>query len=296
MLAVAALSADGVYRATAPRPPPTDLVAALTGEAGGGPILLGFDFPIGLPARFAVATGIELFPAWLAGLADAAWDRFRTPAATPAEIGPARPYYPLRPGGASHTALAAGHGVRNVAELLRRCDAATTSRVGACCMFWTLGPKQCGRAALAGWHEILRPTLRARQKLAIWPYAGPLVELLARGGCVVAETYPAEFYSELGPQPRFSKRRQADRQRLGPAIRDAAGRAGLHAAPDLAWAIDDGFSPRPDGENAFDAVTGLIGMLLVLRGLRSADPPSADPAVRRHEGWMLGLDAATLRR
>ena len=39
---------------------------------------------------------------------------------------------------------------------------------------------------------------------------------------------------------------------------------------------------------------GLIGMLLVLRGMRPAEPPD-DPAVHRHEGWMLGLDPRTLR-
>ena len=294
MLAVAERQADDCFLAGAPQPPATDLVTALTRRAEGGTVLLGFDFPIGLPEVYAAAAGIDAFPTWLADLGDGAWDRFRAPAAVPAEIASDRPYFPLRPGGASHAALAAAHGASSYRDLLRRCDRPTTLRPAACCMFWTLGAKQCGRAALAGWHEVLRPGLRARGPLAIWPFAGTLAALLGNGGCIVAETYPAEFYVELGPRRRFSKRRQADRQNLAPGIRQAAARAGLVARPGLAQAIDDGFGPHPDGENAFDAVIGLIGMLLVLRGKRPADPPD-DPAVHRHEGWMLGLDPRTLR-
>ena len=59
-------------------------------------------------------------------------------------------------------------------------------------------------------------------------------------------------------------------------------------------AINAGFGPHPAGEDAFDAVIGLIGMLLVVRGMRPAESPD-DPAVRRREGWMLGLDPRTLR-
>jgi hypothetical protein len=294
MLAVAERRAGDCFLADAPQSPPTDLVATLTRRAKGGAVLLGFDFPIGLPEAYAAAAGIDTFPTWLAHLADGVWDRFRTPAAVPAEIASDRPYFPLRPGGASQATFVAAHGAASYRDLLRRCDRGTTQRAGACCMFWTLGAKQCGRAALAGWHEVVRPGLLARGPLAIWPFAGALSALLDQCGCVVAETYPAEFYAELGPRRRFSKRRQADRQSLAPGIRQAAARVGLVARPELAQAIDAGFGPHPDGENAFDAVIGLIGMVLVLRGMRPADPPD-DPAVRRHEGWMLGLDQRTLR-
>ena len=294
MLAVAKRRADGTYLADAPGPPSADLVAVLARRAHGGAVLLGFDFPIGLPEAFAVPAGLGQFPEWLAGQAEAAWEQWCRPAALPAEIGRGRPYFPLCPGGASQAALAAAHGVLAYRDLLRRCDHATPQRPAACCMFWTLGAKQCGQAALAGWHEVLRPGLRTGATMAIWPFAGKLSDLLAEGGCIVAETYPAEFYAELGPRRRFSKRRQTDRQCLAGGIFGAANRAGLVAEVGLAVAIEDGFGPRPDGENAFDAVIGLIGMLLVLRGLRPSEPPDA-AAVHRHEGWMLGLDPRTPR-
>src|SRR3712207_8572546 len=40
-------------------------------------------------------------------------------------------------------------GVSGYGDLLRRCDVLTR----ATCMFWTMGPQQCGKAALAGWRE-----------------------------------------------------------------------------------------------------------------------------------------------
>ena len=292
---MAVRQADGGYLGLAPAAPPPALIADLAARAGGGAVLLGFDFPIGLPGHYAGMAGIAAFPSWLAELDDEAWDRFRTPAASAGEIGADAPYYPRRPGGASQGALARAHGVAGYADLLRRCDRATTGRPAACCMFWTLGPKQCGRAALAGWHEVLRPALRAAGDVAIWPYAGALGHLLATRRCVVAETYPAEFYRELGPRRRFSKRRQSDRRALAPGLLAAADRAGLTPAAELEAFVQDGFGAGREGENAFDSVVGLIGMLLVLRGLRPAEPPD-EPAVRRVEGWMLGLDPATLRR
>jgi hypothetical protein len=294
MLAMALRQPDGSFLGEVPIAPPAGLLAALAARSGAGRVLVGFDHPIGLPAAYAEPAGLRPFPNWLAEMEDGSWDRLRTPAASPDEIDRDRPFYPLRPSGASRAALATGHRVAGYGDLLRRCDRGTSGRPPACCMLWTLGPKQCGRAALAGWHEILRPALRGDAAPALWPFDGALADLLARGGSVVAETYPAEFYAELGPRRRFSKRRQADRQALGDGLCAAAGRAGLQPGTELAAAIAHGFGPGPRGENAFDATVGLIGMLLTLRGLRPADPPP-DLAIRRHEGWMLGLDAATLR-
>ena len=294
-LATAELQGDGSYRCAEVSPPdPRALIERLRARAKGGTVLLGFDFPIGLPGSYAARVGVESFPAWLASLPAAAWDRFRTPADVPAEIGPERPFFPGRAGGASHRALVEAHGVTAYASLLRRCDRPTTTRPAACCMFWTLGPKQCGRAALAGWHEVLRPALRDQPDVALWPFHGSLDHLLHTSPCIVAETYPAEFYPELAPPHRFSKRRQADRQRLAAGLVGLASRVGLTLGADASHLVQQGFGPRAAGENAFDALIGLLGMLLVVRGTRSAATAS-DPIVPAYEGWMLGLDPATLR-
>ena len=57
-------------------------------------------------------------------------------------------------------------------------------------------------------------------------------------------------------------------------------------------AIQHRFGAHPDGEDAFDAMVGLLGMLNVVLGLRSAGdpPPGAAPDV---EGWILGQAPAT---
>ena len=54
--------------------------------------------------------------------------------------------------------------------------------------------------------------------------------------------------------------------------------------------IEDGFGAGADGEDRFDAVVGLLGMLGVVRGRRCSGEPD-DPVVRRVEGWILGQQA-----
>ena len=291
MLVMAELQADGSYLAGPPEWPPTELLGSLRRCAGAGTALVGFDFPIGLPEAYATRAGVDTFPTWLGQLENRSWDLFRSPAVTPNEICLKRPFYPFRPGGASLNQLVAGLRLESKTELMRRCD----REAKAAPMFWTLGAKQVGKAALAGWHEVLRPVLRASDRTAVWPFQGSLERLLSKGHDIVAETYPASFYRAAGVEKPFGKKKQPDRKRVAPGIQTVAQRAGLVANLALARAIDDGFGTRADGENAFDAVIGLVGMLLVLRGLRPADPPD-EPAVRRVEGWMLGLDPATLRR
>ncbi|TLN17671.1 hypothetical protein FDZ74_07335 [bacterium] len=60
--------------------------------------------------------------------------------------------------------------------------------------------------------------------------------------------------------------------------------------PQAARQIETGFGDRPNGEDLFDAVVGLLGMLQVLRGERTNAAP-ASPVVRRVEGWILGQSA-----
>ena len=81
--------------------------------------------------------------------------------------------------------------------------------------------------------------------------------------------------------PHPSKRRQADRRRNAGALLGWARATGTELAPGLAAAVTDGFGPRPGGEDPFDAVAGLFGMVNVLLGRRPAGVPAEDEAVRR---------------
>jgi hypothetical protein len=54
-------------------------------------------------------------------------------------------------------------------------------------------------------------------------------------------------------------------------------------------ALADGFGPRKDGEDVFDAAVGLLGMIEVVEGRRLASP--IERSAQDWEGWILGQAA-----
>jgi hypothetical protein len=258
--------------------------------AGGGQIVVGFDFPIGLPLAYARGAGIERFLDVLPALGAGAWSDFYTIATGPSEIGFGRPFYPFRPGGAAHAHLTSALGVADMHALRRACDRGGVHRRDACPVFWTLGGQQVGRAAISGWRDLLAPALRENSDVALWPFHGPLPDLLRRRSCIAAETYPAEACLHLGltaPGRGWSKRDPEARRRQGDRLLAWAGRRDVHLASDLKAAIRAGFGPRPAGEDPFDSLLGVMAIVEVLLGGRTDGAP-ADPAVSDIEGWILG--------
>ena len=257
-----------------------------------GPILVGFDFPIGLPAAYADRVGIDDFPEAL----DRFDGDFYSVARTPGEISLARPFYPDRPGGRSRRDLVDALGLEAWDRLHRRCDRATASRPAACPMFWTLGGNQVGKAAISGWRELLAPARRAGTDVAIWPFDGSLAALLGTHSFVVAETYPGEVYEHLGLRPalrsRGGKRRQAARANCASLLLAWAERREVTLAPALVDDIQAGFGAHPGADDPFDATVGVFGMLNVLRGARPSGEPD-DPVVLRVEGWILGQSSGS---
>jgi hypothetical protein len=286
-MAIATLQSSGSYRAHAPRRVGSleTLWACLGQEAAGGHVLLGFDFPIGLPRAYAERVGIADFRAALKEFDE----RFYTVAEREDEIGLCRPFYPMTPGGHRRQQLLEGLVLAHWTDLLRACDRRTAQRAAACALFWTLGRQQVGKAAITGWRDLLAPALQADVDLALWPFPGSLSELLARHRFVIAETYPAEVYGHLRLDLRDGKRRQAVR-RSNAAPLAWARAAGVDLAPAMATEIADGFGADASGDDRFDAVVGLFGMLNVALGQRAPGEPD-DPAVRRIEGWILGQQA-----
>jgi hypothetical protein len=264
-----AVARDGVLGAAEPVGDPRSLLARL-----GTPLLISFDFPIGVPARWAAAAGVDRFRDLLPLLGDGEWRNFYRVAERPEEISLRRPFHPQRPGGTSQAHLAEALGVESVRELLRACERATAERRAACCLFWTLGGNQVGKAALCGWREVLAP---AAGEIAIWPFDGRLADLLRRHDVVVAETYPAELYRRLGIRLRGSKRDRAARREQAPALR----RGDL--TPAAVAAVEDGFGAGRDGEDRFDAFVGLLGMVELLREPSRVHQPDSPV-----EGWILG--------
>lgn len=258
-------------------------LARLGAAEPGARVLVGADFPIGLPAAFARRAGLPPFPEALELFGTGRWSEFLTVATTASEVSCRRPFYPRAPGGASRAHLTDGLGL-TYAQLLRECERATPTRRAACSVFWTLGANQVGKGAIAGWVELVRPLVAGGA--ALWPFDGELPGLVESHAVTVAETYPAEYHASLGiGGAGGSKRRQADRAARAPALADAAAGLGARLAPAVDARVLDGFGPGGDGEDPFDALVGLLGML---RALRDGSTAPGGAAVREHEGWILG--------
>ncbi len=255
-----------------------------------GAVLLGADFPIGLPRDYAAAHGIDAaFPAFLRGLADR--PGFFQVCATLAEIGPGRPFYPMRGrAGMTRAAHAAALSLSGAAALHRAVDRATAERPAGAPPFWTLGANQSGKAALAAWRDMLIPALLVGEPVRLWPFDGDLFGLLLSGMTVIAETYPAEALRHLGLPHIGSKRRRADRVALAAGLHAAMARLGAVPDPAMVAAVEDGFGADAAGEDRFDCTLGVLCVLNVLAGNRPAFVPD-DPWVRRWEGWVLGQTA-----
>jgi hypothetical protein len=296
-MARARLQADSRYTCLAPEvvKHPAGLIAALREQGGDrGTVLVGFDFPIGLPLAYARKAGIDDFLTILPQLGKGQWARFYDPALSPDQINVTRPFYPAQSGNARQAHLLKHLGLESMDDLRRRCERAHTMRRAACPLFWTLGAQQVGKAAISGWQEILAGQNRILPYLSIWPFSGSLEDSLTHDQVIVAETYPAEYYVHLGAGfsthrrgEKSGKRDQRDRAGNAAALLGWAKKAGVVVSPELETALKDGFGPSPDGEDPFDAVVGLFGMLNVILGYRPPGEPEEE-AIRKIEGWILG--------
>ena len=294
-MAVALLSRAGgdghasyVVESLAPAADGRELFSQLRAAADPGQAMIGFDFPIGLPRSYAAAAGIMAFPAFLEALGTPPWHNFHLVAAQPDEISLYRPFYPMRPGASRREHLHLALGLSD-SDLRRRCDGNDAES-----LFWTLGGKQVGKGALIGW-QLIAAARRATPGVRLWPFDGPLSQLLTgQAETVVAETYPREYYCHLGPpaaRGRWSKRRRADRLRQVSGLFTWAESLPVEWDPGIRRRVESGFSDDRNGEDEFDAVIGMLAMIAVVTGTIDAGVPSDDPAVITTEGWILGRAA-----
>jgi hypothetical protein len=252
------------------------------GETGTG--VVGFDFPIGIPARYAALLGTKEFKPFLLQLGGGDLVDFYRISATSSEVSKYRPFYPYRPGGTKHIHLLSALGLICIDDLRRKCDLANGSRRAACPLFWTLGANQVGRAAIIGWRDVLVPALSDKKPALLWPFDGSLDSLLKPGNTVIVETYPAECYGWFFQgQPLKGKGKLEVRRRIGPTLLNWAKSAKVALDPELQCTIEDGF-PNDD---AFDATVGLFGMLEVLTNRRGSGAPDKEK-IRKLEGWIFG--------
>jgi hypothetical protein len=287
----ATLGTDGNCTAFAPKLVDNlgSLIGQLRMEAGEtGCALAGFDLPIGVPAFYAKRAGLASFRTLLKRLGHRKWKGFYSVCDKPDQISVHRPSYPKdKFKGRRKDDLFRGRGVSSLEPLLRRCERGGNGHKQACCLFWTLGGNQVGKAAVIGWRDVLAPALRNGGAVSLWPYDGPLPSLFVPGSVVVAETYPAECYGWFPNDPLGSKRNQDDRKKFGTSLLRWSGAEKVTLEDGLRKEIHAGFS---QGDDAFDAVVGLFGMLKVCLSQRSPGEPN-EPIIREIEGWILGRES-----
>ena len=286
----------GRYSVEVPRPVPetSGLVRQWATGARTGGLVAGFDFPLGLPRHYAAQCGVTHFRDFIGELSTPKWSDFFQVAECEADISRHRPFFPARAGtkGTVRQAmLCGGLGASHMHQLLRACDAQTDTRPAAECMFWTLGPKQVGKAMLSGWRELLLPAVLGpeRELFRLWPFDGDLPDLVSPGRAVLLEAYPAELYGHFNVRGN-AKRLQVFRREVSAQMLTWAREVDVQLSSELVAQLEDGFGPGPAPEDAFDATVGLFGMLNVLLGHRASGYP-AQPGVRELEGWILSRPA-----
>lgn len=280
---------DGQWQARAPEPVGDVLALLPRLLAAGLPVALGLDLPLGLPRDYAAGRPEAGFAAFLRGLA--ASPGFFQVSAGLDTVSPARPFYPARGiAGMTRAAHAAALGLAGPRDLSRWCDRATAERPAGAPLFWTLGANQSGKAAIAAWRDWIVPGLTAGAPIRLWPFEGGLHALLAPGVAVLAEVYPAEALRHCGLKLAGSKRAEGPRRALAPALRAVLAARGVLPDRALAAALEAGFGSDAAGEDRFDSVIGLLGLIGVLDGVRPDFVPD-DPWVRSWEGWVLGQTA-----
>lgn len=286
-LASATLGAGGRYTAHAPTRIENhrDLIPQIRrGIGADGCALVGFDFPIGIPATYARLAGVREFKRFLRKVDDGAWAEFYSVATARSEISQHRPFYPFSPGGKKQAHLLKALRVREIDDLRRECEKKQQDRRAACPLFWTLGANQVGKGAIIGWRDVLAPALRNGRNVVLLPFDGGLEDLLQRGKIVVVETYPAECYGWFLSKPLRGKGKLEVRRTVGSHLLRWAETACVGLDSALARTIKEGF---PEGDDPFDAAVGLFGIIEVVTGRRHPGEPTKD-RIRTLEGWILG--------
>lgn len=83
-----------------------------------GSLLIGFDFPIGLPLAYGHRTGLADFRDALDHFGSDVWSDWYSVCEQKSEISTGRPFYPMRPGGTKREHLLSGLGFETINQIL----------------------------------------------------------------------------------------------------------------------------------------------------------------------------------
>jgi hypothetical protein len=277
------------------------VIEAARKAVGDGAALATFDAPIGVPSSYwqklrqvrGFPDHVATFPAWLPEALKKA--RYFENARAPFDWRVEQPFF----------AIAPGAGGRRVWEdTLKRAGVATLRRVDeltrAKPVFVTSGiPGTAGSGARELWKELGRmlgpPLGPTGAGFAIWPFDGPLDELIARKTVVVGENYPRVAYALALSREDAGARTPLQIAKTRRHVRQAA-LAELQSHPWLqehAVHLND-LDAAADNEDSFDALFTAAGLLrCALEGTLLAPGDLIDPVA---EGGILGTGSLDLTR
>jgi hypothetical protein len=221
------------------------------------PVLVTADVPIGLPYGFPEVFGEARFVDWLANR-QGNWRELVADSVANQTID--RPFVVCKKGEKKYDGNFP----------LRRCEQMTQGES----LYWCVGGKQVGKAALQFWHDTLLPLRRAfGDRLAVWPF-----EPIDGKDVVVAECYPAMLYQAVWNR-RVTKSNPCD---VVDAIAVAREKQ-LNLCDDKTWLH------AASSEDEFDMFTTAMAI-----ASWKCDPDSfltapQDDRIRNVEGWMIGL-------
>ena len=281
-MAKAELTAEGIYVVFPPEPvgdTKTLINRIRASLLERGTALIGFDFPIGLPYKYADRVGIKNWRKSLKEFGDKNWKNFYNRSDHPTLH---QPFFPKSSNiqGKLKTKLATDLGFEDLSELKRLCDKQSNAE----CLFFTLGNKQVGAGASLGWKEVLAPT---EDQLSFWPFDGNLPDLLKMPGITVAEIYPKVAYRHLN----VSIGAGTDRRKGNREHRILASQHLCESSFDricISQATEAWFRWGFFSDDDFDAIMGLLSMLLVVTDQLECYIPEAE-VIHEIEGWILGL-------
>ena len=257
-----------------------------------GPVLLGMDLALGVPAGYwrMVRRDAEggrpprRFLDWLAGL-DPESDFFRE-VRSPEDWRPDRPFFAVQKGKGGKTVFTQ----KVEGNMLRRIDEAT----GAKPLFAVSGmPGTVGSATRALWKELI-PLLKKKERdFAVWLFEDPpLPALLSGSGIVLAESYPGLAYAVA-----VDERLPTSRMKNAKTNRDW--REGICACLEkAAWVREHGVClgdldrARASGDDFDSLVTAAAVLRCVLEGRELCAPEWIDAEA---EGAMLLAGPVDLR-
>lgn len=278
---------DGTYEVLAPRlvGEPALFLASIRATIGVYEVaLIGFDFPIGLPCQYALNAGILDFKSGLARFGRDEWADFYEVSAHPSLRQPFYPPPTRLKGQYDRATLVRALESSTYSDLLRLCDQKTVGRRAAQSVFFTLGGAQVGRAAISGWRDVLAPAIG---RVRLWPFDGDIEVLMEEPGLTVVEIYPTEAYNHLGVRIGAGTGRKKgvllDRKEATSHLVSLFKTGPIKFSSEAKSVIEAGFESDDD----FDAIMGLLSMLLIVTGQRSAGVPDV-PSVRGVEGWIFG--------